>query len=171
MILTALRALAATPDLWRKYVDEPGYDKLLFRKSDFVDPHNSELHADLMNSPDELVSELAAALFDSYYGTIERVPSLDEILDPFEKVEQYLSDRDWDAALQLIQRKGIEKEVPPGCKEPSAKRSIGSIVARRSRRRLSRETKSTCKGSTCRACWTITPRHRKRCRSLVRPAR
>ncbi|MCH8923626.1 MAG: hypothetical protein IIA67_10825 [Planctomycetes bacterium] len=113
MILTALRALAAAPDLWRKYVDEPGYDKLLFRTGDFLDPHNSELYTDLMNSPDELVGELTAALFDAFGGVIERVPSLDEILDPFEKVEQLLSGQDWDAALQLLQRKGIEHEVPP----------------------------------------------------------
>jgi hypothetical protein len=113
MILTALRALAAAPDLWRKYVDEPGYDKLLFRADDFLDPHNSELYTDLMDSPDELVGELTAALFDAYRGTIERVPSLDEILDPFEKVEQLLAGQEWDVALQLIQRKGIEHDVPP----------------------------------------------------------
>ncbi|MCH8042887.1 MAG: hypothetical protein IID44_04135 [Planctomycetes bacterium] len=113
MILTALRALAAAPDLWRKYVDEPSYDKLLFRTSDFLDPHNSELYTDLMNSPDELVGELTSALLDAYRGAFERVPSLDEILDPFEKVEQLLVGQDWDGALQLLQRKGIEHDVPP----------------------------------------------------------
>ena len=38
VIYVALRALAIQPALWLKYVEQPGYDKLLFRREDFQAP-------------------------------------------------------------------------------------------------------------------------------------
>ena len=39
VIYVALRALAIQPGLWVKYVEQVGYDKLLFRREDFQAPH------------------------------------------------------------------------------------------------------------------------------------
>ena len=38
VIYVALRALAVQPALWMKYVEQVGYDKLLFRREDFQSP-------------------------------------------------------------------------------------------------------------------------------------
>ena len=64
-IHVALRALAAEPILWQKFVESTQYDKMLFRKSDFDNPDQSELYKDLKRSPDpkvrKLVDDLVAA--------------------------------------------------------------------------------------------------------------
>src|SRR4029077_2366328 len=41
-IFVPLRALAAEPMLWTKFIETPMYDKLLFKKSDFENPGGSE---------------------------------------------------------------------------------------------------------------------------------
>ena len=48
LIYVALRALAIQPGLWMKYVEQVGYDKLLFRREDFQAPAQSPLYYDLM---------------------------------------------------------------------------------------------------------------------------
>ncbi len=48
VIYVALRALAIQPALWPKYVEQLGYDKLLFRREDFQAPAQSPLYYDLM---------------------------------------------------------------------------------------------------------------------------
>ncbi len=79
-IYTALRALAADISLWDKHVEQPGYDKLLFRSEDFLDREQSPLYRDLMNSPDSDVRTLAAQLFTFARGSIDDVPPLSQLV-------------------------------------------------------------------------------------------
>ena len=48
LIYVALRALAANPQFWSRYVERAGYDKLLFRREDLQSPITSPLYRDLM---------------------------------------------------------------------------------------------------------------------------
>ena len=57
VIYVALRALAASPSLWSRYIEQSGYDKLLFRSEDFRDPDQSALYRDLLRSPDAAVRD------------------------------------------------------------------------------------------------------------------
>ena len=81
LIYVALRALAAEPGLWARYVEQPGYDKLLFRSQDFADRKTSTLYADLKNSPDREVSRLARILWAAAAADIGEVPRLGDLLD------------------------------------------------------------------------------------------
>lgn len=80
LVYVALRALAAEPPLWNRYVEQVGYDKLLFSRDDFRDPDKSALRRDLQRSPDPQVHELAEYLFASAMGDMDRVPRLSELV-------------------------------------------------------------------------------------------
>jgi len=80
VIYTALRALAADTSLWARHVDEPEYDKLLFRSEDFVDRERSPLYQDLMTSPDPDVRSLATQLFLFARGKMDDVPPLTQLV-------------------------------------------------------------------------------------------
>ncbi len=75
VIVVALRALAASPSLWRTY--NTG-DNLLFRRSDFADPSASPLFRELASiaSVRELSERLAQASTEDY----SRVPRLEDLL-------------------------------------------------------------------------------------------
>jgi serine/threonine protein kinase len=79
LVYVVLRALAAEPPLWSRYVEQVGHDKLLFRQDDFRDPDKSALRRDLQRSPDPQVHELAECLFASAVGGIDQVPRLNEL--------------------------------------------------------------------------------------------
>ncbi|MCL4203132.1 MAG: hypothetical protein KJ000_11580 [Pirellulaceae bacterium] len=80
VIYVALRALAASPGLWRVYVDKIGYDRILFREDDFREPASSPLYRDLAKSPDEQVRDLAHDLFELPSRDLRDVPPIDEFL-------------------------------------------------------------------------------------------
>ena len=80
VIYVALRAMAADPRLWDRYVERPQHDKLLFREDDFRFPDRSPLRRDLRRSPDRQVRDLAELLFELAAGDIDRVPRLSAIL-------------------------------------------------------------------------------------------
>jgi hypothetical protein len=80
MVYVVLRALQADTSLWARYVEQPGYDKLLFRSEDFLYPMQSNLYGDLMHSPDPSVRELTAQLFSLALGRMDDVPALREVL-------------------------------------------------------------------------------------------
>jgi eukaryotic-like serine/threonine-protein kinase len=80
VIYVALRALAADPSLWARYVEQASYDKLLFRAEDFVDREQSALYRDLMNSPEPAVRTLAAKLFCFARESLEHTPPLNELV-------------------------------------------------------------------------------------------
>jgi serine/threonine protein kinase len=79
-LYVVLRALAAAPTLWTKYVEKWDYDKLLFRADDFRAPDRSSLRRDLFNSPDRQVRDLTACLFASARDAIDRVPHLNDLV-------------------------------------------------------------------------------------------
>lgn len=113
VIYVALRALAAAPHLWITYVDTPGYDKLLFRKEDFANPQGSRLYYELMNSPDEQVRDLTHYLMQLVRYDIHQVPPVDEVLLWCNSLEDLLSARDWDMAVQLVRRMGPGEQINP----------------------------------------------------------
>ena len=112
LIHVALRALAADPSLWTRYVEGPGHDKLLFRAEDFRAPHASALRRDLAGSPDQEVRELAENLFELARVPMDRVPPLGHLAGSYTKVEQLLNSRQWEAAVELLNRRGQFRDAP-----------------------------------------------------------
>lgn len=112
VIFVALRALAAAPQLWHTYVDQPQYDRILFREEDFRTPALSPLYRDLLNSPDEQVRDLAHYLFELARYNIQDVPPVDEVLLWCESIESLVTAREWDKVVQLVQRMGEHERVP-----------------------------------------------------------
>ncbi|HUT13920.1 MAG TPA: hypothetical protein VMY42_25750 [Thermoguttaceae bacterium] len=112
MIYIALRALSAAPQIWPKYVEQTGYDKLLFRPEDFQAPGGSLLYHDLMNSPEEDVRELTAKLFAFSAGPMDQVPPLSHLANSFAKMEQLLVRGEWKAAVDALNRRGQFRDAP-----------------------------------------------------------
>jgi len=76
-IYAALRALAASPDLWLKF---PQQDTLLFTADDFCKQDRSSLYQALMCSPDPEVPELTKQLFRAYGEEMSKVPAIGDAL-------------------------------------------------------------------------------------------
>ncbi len=80
VIYVALRALAASPGLWCRYVDQTGYDRILFREGDFLQPAASPLYRELQRLPDRQVVFLAGTLFELAQQELGDVPPLSDVL-------------------------------------------------------------------------------------------
>ena len=115
-IYVALRALSVSPQLWQKHVERPGYDKLLFRLEDFQAPENSALYADIMRLPDKDLRDLTGRLFSTFLGPINQVPPLGQLVNSFTKVEQLLTEKKWEKAVLLLNRRGHFEDAPPRLK-------------------------------------------------------
>lgn len=113
MIYVALRALAVAPHLWFTYVDQPGYDKVLFRSEDFANPQASRLYHDLLQSPDEQVRDLSHYLFQLASYKMLDVPRIDEVLLWCHRLEDLLAARDWDLAVELSNRISANEPIAP----------------------------------------------------------
>jgi len=113
VIFVALRALAAQPALWFTYVEQPEYDKMLFRKEDFDNPNESALYRDLLNSPDKQVRDLSHYLFQLASYDITQIPPVDEVLLWCHSIEDLLHAKEWDKAVQLHQRMGAGEQISP----------------------------------------------------------
>lgn len=113
LIYVALRALAAQPLLWMTYVDQPDYDRILFRDADFRTPAASPLYHDLLNSPDEQVRDLAHYLFELSRYALHDVPPVDEVLLWCESVEDLIADQQWDKVVRLVERMGPDEHISP----------------------------------------------------------
>ncbi len=79
VIYTALRALAAAPDLWQRHVEATGYDKLLFRSADLRNPASSALCRELQGVHDTGVRQLVDCLCDLARSPMDRIPSLSQM--------------------------------------------------------------------------------------------
>jgi len=112
VIYVALRALAAAPHLWITHVDQTDYDKLLFRKEDFLNPNGSRLYHELMNSPDEQVRDLTHYLMQLVHYDLHDVPPVDEVLLWCNSLDDLLAQRDWDMAVELVKRMGPGEQIP-----------------------------------------------------------
>jgi len=76
VIYTALKALAESPSLWKKY--SKGGENLLFKQNDFVDPDSSELMSDLEQISD--LGSLVPKLRVLCALGIEDMPALEDFL-------------------------------------------------------------------------------------------
>lgn len=75
VVYLSLLALAAQPDLWRRFGGE--VERLILRREDYEHSDNSPVLRALENSPDRQV-RLAAKLFESLlYSRLEEIPFLD----------------------------------------------------------------------------------------------
>jgi hypothetical protein len=113
LIYVALRALAAAPYLWITYVDQPEYDRILFRPQDFQNPAASPLYRDLMHSPDEQVRDLAHYLFELAKYDLRDVPPVDDVLLWCESIENLIGAQEWDKVMQLVQHMGPGEQIAP----------------------------------------------------------
>ena len=77
VIYLSLLALAADPGLWGLFNNG---DNLIFKKSDYADPANSECFRALKNSLDDTVRNLAGYLEQSCSLPVGEVPDLENIL-------------------------------------------------------------------------------------------
>lgn len=111
-IYVALRALAADPTLWDRFVQRPEHDKLLFRTDDFRVPAASPLCAELRSSPDREVRELIEELLSLWQGPKDDVPPLEHLTNSYAKVERLLRAGQWDAAVELLNRRGNFRDAP-----------------------------------------------------------
>ena len=110
----SLKALSAEPRLWQDFVVQPEYDKILFRKEDFVDPGRSALFGRLRKSPDGDVQRLATRLCELWRVRIDEVPRLDDLLFSFDQVKVLLDQRDFDGAIEILARnKRQPADAPP----------------------------------------------------------
>jgi serine/threonine protein kinase len=89
----SLKALSAEPRLWQDFVVQPEYDKMLFRKEDFVDPGRSALFGRLRKSPDGDVQRLATRLCELWRVRIDQVPSLDDFLSSLDSAGAVLGQK------------------------------------------------------------------------------
>ena len=115
-IYVGLYALAQNPSLWKSFVLDTDYEKLLFRKEDLESPNNSELFAELeRTAPDAY--ELSKRLSDLYNGPIEKVPVLDDFLFSWDPVYTALQKRNYREVDNLVQKAGSQK-VPADLIQP-----------------------------------------------------
>ncbi len=109
MIYLALRALAADPSLWDRYVIQLDYDKLMFRPEDIQSPDESALIRDLRASQDQDVREVTEILLRSAHGPIDEVVSLQTAASPFRRVVPLLRAHLWKEAVAMLQELGISE--------------------------------------------------------------
>jgi tRNA A-37 threonylcarbamoyl transferase component Bud32 len=111
-IYVALRALAAEPRLWTDYVVATEYEKLLFREEDFDPNGRSPLFQHLKQSPDKELARLSEQLFHFYQGPLSDVPPLREVLISYDKIRTLLDKRQFDEAVQLLERQKDTSGAP-----------------------------------------------------------
>lgn len=111
MIYLSLRALAADVSLWQKYVIQTSYDKMMFRKEDIMASQDSELIADLRQSPDEDVRELTEILLRQALGPMDKVPSLALLISPIRRAMPYLQSEQWAEAVDVLKKLQLN-EIP-----------------------------------------------------------
>jgi hypothetical protein len=78
VIYLSLRALASDPSLWQL----SGSEKLILDGRDYAEPHVSEAFTRMLESPDAEVRTLTARLMQLCLGELERVPPLEDFLQP-----------------------------------------------------------------------------------------
>jgi hypothetical protein len=118
VVLIALRAIAADPQLYVKYVLKTDNENLLFTPQDMVAPASSTLWQDLMRCKDPEVSGWARNLRASLDRPFAKIPPFS--LDPFDLLRKLVTaaPRDWpaiEAETDRLTKTG--KEVPPDLKD------------------------------------------------------
>lgn len=114
IILIAIRAIAADPQLYVKYVLKTDNENLLFMPSDMAAPASSTLWPDLMRCKDPEVSGWARMIRESLDKPFDKIPPF--TLDPFVRLRKLVSvsPRDWaqiEAEADRLKKAG--KDLPP----------------------------------------------------------
>lgn len=109
VILVALRALAARPQLWQEHVRQSGYEKLLLREEDFQTPGETPLSRELLRSPDPTVRGLSQQLFQLYRTPLEHVGWFRQLLSrqgcSWDDIAALIDQRDWDNVVARLQER------------------------------------------------------------------
>ena len=97
IILIAMRAVAAVPTLWARYVAATGNENLLFTVDDIKDPTSSRLWPELLASPDPDVRAWSRPLLDSLSRSADFIPKFE--IDYFKPLRELcdVKEPDWDA--------------------------------------------------------------------------
>ncbi len=98
--------------MWLKHVEQVGYDKLLFRREDFLAPAESPLYHDLLELGNSDLRNLAERLFALWQTRMEDVPPLGQLANSYAEVERLLTEHQWAAAVDLLNRRGHFRDVP-----------------------------------------------------------
>ena len=165
LIYVALRALAIQPGLWVKYVEQVGYDKLLFRREDFQAPAQSPLYYDLMQLGNNDLRSLTEKLFALSQARMEEVPPLGQLANSYAEVERLLAEQQWEAAVDLLNRRGHFRDAParlqpldlPGLRARLPPAGVDQVPADSRRRRASRPIGSWSRPGTNRCSPTFRP--------------
>jgi hypothetical protein len=112
VIYVALRALSIQPAFWQKYIEQVGYDKLLFRREDFQAPAQSPLYYDLMQLGNSDLGAVTEKLFGLWQARMEDVPPLGQLANSYAEVERLLGEQKWEAAVDLLNRRGHFRDAP-----------------------------------------------------------
>jgi hypothetical protein len=112
LIYVALRALAVQPGLWIKYVEQVGYDKLLFRREDFQNPQQSPLYFDIASLGNADLWSVTEKLFALAQARMEEVPPLGSLTNSYAEVEHLLVAQQWQSAVALLNRRGHFRDAP-----------------------------------------------------------
>jgi hypothetical protein len=112
IILIALRAIAADLDLYRRYVEEPANDNILFTEDDLAHPARSTLWPVLLKSADPDVPGWTRALIKSIPQPFDRVPRFE--IDHFGPLREAVGRRDWAQIQALASTPRLStKKFPP----------------------------------------------------------
>ena len=143
VIYVALRALAADPGLWAKYVEGPAQDRLLFRKEDLCSPAGSPLCYDLKRSPDGEVPQLLDRLLELTAIPPEQTPPLWQLTDGYTKVEELLHQQEWKEAVRLLNRRGRFRDAPQHLR-PWIKQAYENVCREEAWQRLEAVPREVC---------------------------
>ncbi|AMV22874.1 hypothetical protein VT84_00580 [Gemmata sp. SH-PL17] len=113
VIFIALRAIAADPLLYAKYVLKTDNENLLFTPADMQNPAASELWPSLIACKDPEISGWARVLREALDKPFSKIPPF--VLDPFDRLRKLAgaSARDWgqiEAETERLKKNG--KDVP-----------------------------------------------------------
>jgi hypothetical protein len=114
VIVIAIRAIAADPQLYVRHVLKTDNENLLFSPHDMQAPEKSVLWPDLLRCKDAEVAGWARALRESLDKPFDRIPPF--TLDPFDRLRKLTAaaPRDWpgiEAEAERLKKAG--KVVPP----------------------------------------------------------
>jgi hypothetical protein len=113
IILIAMRAMAADPSLYVRYVIKTENENLLFTPPDMAYPASSTLWGDLAKSRDPDVREWSRMIRESLDKPYEKIPKF--VLDPFDRLRNLVVavPRDWAGiAAETDKLKKAGKTIP-----------------------------------------------------------
>ncbi len=131
IILIALRAVAADPGLWRRFVLEVDNENLLFAETDIINSFSSPLWPALAASPDPKVRAWSTRLRESIGRPFDTIPPFRFTAPPdLRTLATARSPRDWEAIWRSAQsERRREKHQHPTWPRSSTSRGAASAPA------------------------------------------